>query len=42
MNRIVEKEYFSESVVKLVLEAPEIAKSRKAGHFVITRLGKKG
>ena len=42
MNRIVEKEYFSESVVKLVLEAPEIAKSRKAGHFVITRLGKNG
>jgi ferredoxin--NADP+ reductase len=42
MNQVVEKEYFSDSVVKLVIKAPEIAKSRKAGHFVITRLGKKG
>jgi ferredoxin/flavodoxin---NADP+ reductase len=42
MNKIVEKEYFSENVVKLVLEAPQIAKSRKAGHFVIVRVGEKG
>lgn len=42
MNRIVEKEYFSEAVVKLVVEAPRIAKSRKAGHFVILRVGRKG
>jgi ferredoxin--NADP+ reductase len=42
MNRIVEKEYFSEAVVKLVLEAPAIAKSRKAGHFVIVKTDKKG
>ena len=42
MNRIVEKEYFSESVVKLVVEAPAIARSRKAGHFVIVKLGEKG
>ena len=42
MNRIVEKEYFSEAVVKLVVEAPRIAKSRKAGHFVIVRLGQRG
>jgi len=42
MNKIVEKEYFSEAVVKLVLEAPAIAKSRKAGHFVIVRTGEKG
>lgn len=42
MNRIVEKEYFSDAVVKLVLEAPAIAKSRKAGHFVIVRTGEKG
>ena len=42
MNKIVEKEYFSENVVKLVVEAPLIAKSRKAGHFVIVRSGEKG
>ena len=42
MNRIVEKEYFSEAVVKLVVEAPRIARSRKAGHFVIVRLGQRG
>ncbi|MDD2243688.1 MAG: sulfide/dihydroorotate dehydrogenase-like FAD/NAD-binding protein [Dysgonamonadaceae bacterium] len=42
MNRIVGKEYFSEKVVKLEIEAPLIAKSRKAGHFVIVRVGKKG
>lgn len=35
MNKIVEKSYFSEKVVKLVVEAPMIAKSRKPGHFVI-------
>ena len=37
MNKIIEKEYFSKAVVKLVLEAPAIAKSRKAGHFVIVK-----
>ncbi len=42
MNKIVAKEYFSELVVKLVLEAPYIAKSRKAGHFVIVRVSDKG
>jgi len=42
MNKIVEKEYFSDQVVKLVLEAPYIARSRKAGHFVIVRVGMKG
>ena len=42
MNRIVEKEFFSDKVVKLVVEAPEIAKSRKAGHFVIVRVDAKG
>jgi len=29
-------------VVKLVVEAPHIAKSRKAGHFVIVKTGEKG
>ncbi|KPK81509.1 MAG: ferredoxin-NADP reductase [Bacteroides sp. SM23_62_1] len=42
MNKIVEKEFFSDSVVKLVIEAPYIAQSRKAGHFVIVRTGQKG
>ena len=42
MNKIIEKEYFSEKVVKLVVEAPLIARSRKAGHFVIVRAGAKG
>lgn len=42
MNKIVEKEFFSENVAKIVLEAPEIAQSRKAGHFVIIRIDEKG
>lgn len=42
MNKIVSKENFSQNVVKLEVEAPLIAKARKAGHFVIVRLGKKG
>ena len=42
MNKIISKEYFSEKVVKLEIYAPDIAKSRKAGHFVIIKLGKKG
>ena len=42
MNKILQKEHFSEKVFKLVIEAPLIAKSRKAGHFVIVRVGEKG
>ncbi len=42
MNKIVEKEFFSENVAKLVIEAPEIAKSRKPGHFVIIRIDERG
>lgn len=42
MNKIIEKVQFSENVVKLVIEAPYIAKSRKAGHFVIVRVDEKG
>lgn len=42
MNKIVSKEYFSEKVIKLEIEAPLIAKSRKAGHFVICKVGEKG
>lgn len=42
MNKIISKEHFSENVVKLEIEAPLIARSRKAGHFVIVRVGEKG
>lgn len=37
MNKIIDKEHFSEHVVKLVVDAPMIARSRRAGHFVIVR-----
>ncbi|MDO5490089.1 MAG: bifunctional dihydroorotate dehydrogenase B NAD binding subunit/NADPH-dependent glutamate synthase [Bacteroidaceae bacterium] len=42
MNKIVKKTQFSEKVFKLEVEAPMIAKARKAGHFVIIRVGEKG
>lgn len=42
MNKIIEKEYFSEKVAKLVVEAPLIARSRRPGHFVIVRTGEHG
>lgn len=42
MNRIIAKERFSEKVFKLVVEAPLIAKARRAGHFVIVRVGEHG
>lgn len=42
MNRIVEKSFFSEKVARLVVEAPDVARARKPGHFVIVRTGKGG
>jgi len=42
MSEILEKEFFSKNVVRIVLKAPEIAKSRKPGHFVIIRVDDKG
>ena len=42
MFRIVTKEQFSEKVFKLEVEAPRIATSRRAGHFVIVRTHPKG
>jgi len=42
MSKILKKEYLSENVVKLEIEAPLIAKARKAGHFVIVKVGKYG
>lgn len=38
MNRIIEKHFFSDNVAGLVIEAPLIARSRRAGHFVIVRV----
>lgn len=42
MNKIIRKESFSENVFLFEVEAPLIAKSRKAGHFVIVRVDKQG
>lgn len=42
MFEILEKEYFSEKVVKFRVKAPMIAKSRRPGHFVIVRVGEGG
>lgn len=42
MNKVVSKDFFSENVARLEIEAPRIAKSRRAGHFVILRVEKKG
>lgn len=42
MNKILEKKYFSEKVVQLIVEAPLIARSRKPGHFVIVICDEKG
>ena len=38
MNRILSKRFFSPNVAELVVEAPLIARSRRAGHFVIIRV----
>lgn len=42
MNKIVRKEQFSEKVFMFEVEAPLIARSRKAGHFVIVRVDEMG
>lgn len=42
MFKILEKEVLSENVAKLVLENNVIARSRKAGQFVIVKIGEKG
>ena len=38
MNKILSKRFFSANVAELVVEAPLIARSRRAGHFVIIRV----
>ena len=42
MNKIISKEQFSEKVIKLEIEAPLIAKSRRPDHFVIVSVDEKG
>lgn len=42
MNKIIRKDQFSEKVFLLEVEAPLIAKSRRAGNFVIVRTGSRG
>ena len=42
MNKIIRKEQFSEKVYLFEVEAPLVARSRKAGNFVIIRVGEKG
>ncbi|MGN0258674.1 MAG: bifunctional dihydroorotate dehydrogenase B NAD binding subunit/NADPH-dependent glutamate synthase [Bacteroides sp.] len=42
MNKIISKEQFSDKVFKFEVEAPLIAQSRKAGHFVIVRVDELG
>ena len=42
MNKIERKEQFSEKVFLFDIEAPLIAKSRKAGNFVIVRVDERG
>ena len=42
MNKIISKTQFSEKVFKFEVEAPLIARARRAGHFVIVRTGEQG
>lgn len=42
MSKIVAKEYLSPNVVQLEIESPLIARKRKAGHFVIIKIGTEG
>jgi len=42
MNNIIQKDYLSENVVRLIIESPRIAKKRKAGHFVMVRVNASG
>jgi ferredoxin--NADP+ reductase len=42
MSKILAKEYLSPNVVQLDLYAPLIARKRKAGHFVIIKVGSQG
>ncbi len=42
MNKIIEKEFLSPLVFRMKVEAPEIARKRKAGQFIILRVSDAG
>jgi ferredoxin--NADP+ reductase len=42
MSRIIAKNYLSPNVVQIEIDAPLIARKRKAGHFVIIKIGIEG
>jgi len=42
VNKILEKVFLSENVVKLEIEAPAIAKARRPGHFIMLRVDENG
>ncbi len=42
MFKIIKKEFLSKNVARIIIEAPYIAKSRKAGNFIILRIDKNG
>jgi NAD(P)H-flavin reductase len=42
MNKVIAKEFLSPNVAQIEIYAPLIARKRKAGHFVIIRIGEKG
>ena len=42
MNPIIEKQDLSENVVRMVLAAPEIARKRRAGQFIILKIDEPG
>jgi ferredoxin/flavodoxin---NADP+ reductase len=42
MNKVVSKEFLSPAVARIDIDAPLIARKRKAGHFVIIKIGDKG
>lgn len=42
MNRILDKQDLSENVVQMVLDAPAIAKKRRAGQFIVLIIDEKG
>lgn len=42
MSKIIEKTDLSENVVKMILDAPVIARKRKAGQFIVLKIDEKG
>jgi len=42
MNKIISAQFIAPEVKKFIIKAPEIAKKRKAGQFVILRVNEKG